>query len=741
MPRLRKTRPLPVRAAQIDNLESRTLLSATGLAPVSGAQVDVQSIDGTGNNVANPDLGSTGENLERIADANYADGVGEPNEVGLPSAREVSNVVAAQSESVINERYLTDATWLWGQFLDHDIDLSLTTGETGNPEAFDIEVPTGDPLFDPFFTGEQTIPLTRSEFDDSSGVREQINHITAFIDGSNVYGSDAERADALRTFEDGKLKTSEGDLLPFNEEGLENAGGTSETLFLAGDVRANENVGLTSIHTLFVREHNRLADEIAERDSSLSDEEIYQEARRTVIAEIQAITYNEFLPSLLGHGALDRYDGYDANVNPNISNEFSTAAYRLGHSLLSPELLRIGADGEVIDDGNLSLREAFFNPSEVSEEGIDAVLRGVTVGLAQELDAQVIDDVRNFLFGPPGSGGLDLAALNIQRGRDHGLGSYNDTRESLGLDAADSFSDITSDVELQAKLEDAYGDVDSIELWIGLLSEDHLANSSVGETMQRIISDQFENLRDGDRFWYENIYSGRELRELQNTTLGDIIERNTEVEGLQDNVFFDAGVTIHNLPEGRQSNDVKIVVTDTNVFVQNGHDTEVYTREGMKQFMLLGSDGSADRVSVDVRHASDPLAGGVVFVAGDGGRDTLSVVGSRGSDSVDVTEETVAINGEFVTYSGVETIDLKSLTRGDAVTIGNDVDARIVTNNGRGGNHGPRSGHGNDRDRDERNGRDRQQDGPRAQTRDQSDNQRRVAKNGNDRFEQRSNRG
>ena len=117
------------------------------------------SIDGTGNNVDNPDLGSTGEELLRISDAEYADGVSSPAGEDRVSARVVSNNVAAQSESILNDRNLTDFIWIWGQFLDHDIDLT----ESAEPhEEFNIEVPLGDPLFDPFFTGEAEIGLNRS---------------------------------------------------------------------------------------------------------------------------------------------------------------------------------------------------------------------------------------------------------------------------------------------------------------------------------------------------------------------------------------------------------------------------------------------------------------------------------------------------------------------------------------------------------------------------------------------------
>ena len=150
-----------------------------------------------------------------------------------------------------------DITLLWGQFIDHDIDLT----ENADPaESFNIEVPIGDEYFDPESTGEEVIGFNRSVYDTGTGTsiddsREQINQITAFIDGSVIYGADVESAAELRTFMGGQLATSEGDLLPLNEAGLANAGGPSDTLFLAGDIRANENAALTAMQTLWVGDH------------------------------------------------------------------------------------------------------------------------------------------------------------------------------------------------------------------------------------------------------------------------------------------------------------------------------------------------------------------------------------------------------------------------------------------------------------------------------------------------------
>ncbi len=493
--------------------------------------VEVRSIDGTNNNLSNTELGSTGEALLRIADADYGDGISTPAGDDRPSAREISNVLSdADLEGTRSDRGLSAFIYVWGQFLDHDID--LTQNQVEDVESFDIEVPVGDPQFDPTSSGTVSIPLVRSQFDADTGTsadnpRQQVSDVTAFVDGSQVYGSDTETANSLRSFEGGRLLMTDDGLLPTDADGN----------VMAGDIRADENISLTALQALFVREHNRLADEISTNDSSLTDEQIYQQARGIVIAEIQAITYNEFLPALLGTRAMSSYTGYDATVDPTIANEFSTAAYRFGHSTLNDEVEFFDNDGREVRDG-ISLAEAFHNPQLLEETGIDSLLKYEASTQAQEVDLEVVDSLRNLLFGAPGSGGLDLAALNIQRGREHGLADYNSTRQAYGLDAVDSFAEITSDVELQGKLESLYGDVNNIDLWVGLLAEDHLRGSSVGELTQTIIVDQFERLRDGDRFWYENVYRGSQLRQLQQTTLGDIIERNTSVEGLQDNVFF-----------------------------------------------------------------------------------------------------------------------------------------------------------------------------------------------------------
>lgn len=510
---------------------------------------EVRTYDGSNNNEDNPLWGASFTHLARWAEADYGDGISTLSGQNRPSARVVSNNVHHQDQDVTiaNTFGTSDFLWQWGQFLDHDIGVT-----DGTEEEADIAVPQGDVYFDPNNTGNATILFNRALFDHDTGTsvsnpREQENELTAWIDGSMIYGSDNERAAAIRVSGDSPyLATSTGNLLPFNTSGQVNAnafGVPDEALFLAGEIRANEQVGLTVMHTLWVREHNRIAAILEESSPDSTGEEIFQAARRLVIAKIQIITYDEYLPALIGEDAISNYRGYDDDVNPGMFNEFSVAAYRYGHSLVNNQLLRLDENGEEIEDGHLTLRNVFFTaPSILTEEdSLAPILRGQASQLSQALDVKVSFELRNVLFGAPGAGGLDLVSLNIQRGRDHGVPSYNDMRETFGLERKTSFAEITSDTELQAALAATYDSVDDIDLFTGGLSEDALADegSQLGELFRLMHIEQFEAFRDGDRFWYRRDLSDDELDFVEDTTLADVIRDNTSIDDeIQDNVFY-----------------------------------------------------------------------------------------------------------------------------------------------------------------------------------------------------------
>ena len=519
------------------------LPGGTELTNASAVAPTYRTYDGRGNNLRNPLWGSAGVTYRREdSGAAYADGLSAPAGPNRPSPRLISNEIVDQGGlDTEDERDLATTVYEFGQFLDHDIGLA----KGGSTEDFDIRVPTGDPYFDPAGTGTQRIFFDRSSYDPNTGARsprQQINTVTAFIDASHIYGSDTARAAWLRAGSGGRLKanaTTVGPLLPLNDGTQANdnpVGAPVTSLGVAGDVRSNEQPGLTTLHVAFLREHNRQARRLAGLHPNWDDERLYQEARKIVGAEMQVITYNEFLPSLLGR-SLPAYSGYRAGVNPGLSNVFATAAYRFGHSQVGPDIDILDADFE--ETSIVDLGAAFFNPTVLPAiGGIDPVIRYMSVDTAQHVDNTIVGPLRNFLFGPPGSGGFDLASLNIQRGRDHGLPSYNRVRGDFGLKAVRNFGQITSDAALASRLQQLYGSVDNVDAWVGLLAEDHVRGGSLGPTATAILIDQFTRLRDGDRFWYQNgQFSTADLAMLERTKLRDVLQRNSGAAGLQPNVF------------------------------------------------------------------------------------------------------------------------------------------------------------------------------------------------------------
>jgi hypothetical protein len=552
-------------------------MQTTGTQTASG----YRSIDGTGNNLANPALGSAGTDLLRTSPVAYADGISSPSLPQDASARVISDTLNNQADpnnptqdlSTVDQNSLSDFGYAFGQFIDHD--LSLTPTNSG--ELLQI---LADPN-DPSQMGNQT--FERSSFDPSTGTstsnpRQQINAVTSFLDLSQVYGSSTAVADALRTHTGGLLKTSPGNMLPYDNSTYFTSAQlavinmandaqavSTQNLFVTGDVRGNENVELTALQTLFLRNHNLIASELQKEHPDWTDEQLYQEARKINIAQYQSIIYNQYLPDLLGPTALPQYTGYDPNVDPAIATEFSTVAFRFGHSLLSSGIERHNNSGQDVLPNDpagaaITLSTDFFDPNVLNPSGtvdpltghistdIGPILKGDADGNSQADDLLAISDVRNLLFANGGlqDNGQDLIARDIERARDDGIGSYNQLRVAYGLPAVTSFAQITSNVQVQQELQKAYGSVANIDPFEGGLAEDHVAGSDMGPLFTRIIADQFNRLRAGDRFFYLNEnWNSDELNLLQKgNTLAKIIEANTNVTNLQSDVFiFNASIS------------------------------------------------------------------------------------------------------------------------------------------------------------------------------------------------------
>ena len=485
--------------------------------------MEFRTSDGTGNNLSDPGRNAAGDAFVRLAPARFADGIGEM--VGGPNPRTISNVVVGEGEAATpNAQGLSGMMYAWGQFIDHD----MIRGRSDGVTRIDVVVPEGDPDF----PDGSTIFQSRLMTDPSSGTslgdpRAALNTTTGWLDGSVVYGSNPAIAAALR-LPDGRLRSSEGGNLP-----IENGA------FLAGDPRAAaENPSLTALHTLFLREHNWQVERLAASDPSLGGDELYERAKAIVAAKIAHITYEEFLPRLLGDGAaLTPWRGYNPSVDASITVEFAGAAWRWGHSTVSAETERKDETGAVEGEG-FELREVFFMPPEAFAEGsgADGFLRHLSTDLSQAMDGRIVDDLRNFLIDD--DVGQDLAALNIQRGRDLGLQPLNKTREALGLAPYTEFGQVTDDAATVEALREAFGDVDAIDLWTGGLSEGLVPGGFIGPTFAAIIARQFEALRDGDRLWYENAgFDAKTLAEIKDTSLSDLMLRHTGTQYLQDDVF------------------------------------------------------------------------------------------------------------------------------------------------------------------------------------------------------------
>ena len=566
-----------------------------------------RTLDGSGNNPNHPDWGQAGTQYLRVAPPNYANGIGQM--VSGPSPRYISNRIFNDvGQNLFSENDISQWGWAWGQFIDHDIGLRDETPA----EAADMPYDRHDKL-ENFSNDVGSIAFSRTPAAPGTGVnspRQQINTLSSFIDGSQVYGVTNGRLDWLRNGSvDGNPSNNAATLMMSPDDYLPRATarndastappmdlmgplvGAPSTAVEAGDVRANENVALTAIQTLFAREHNRI---VATLPNSLSQEQKFEIARRVVGAEIQYITYNEFLPTL--GVRLARYRGYSSAVNPSISNEFAVVGYR-AHSMVHGEFETTVPAGTYSDDklnnvfpaegitvernadGTVKLViplvNAFGNPDLLTQIGEGPILQSLGQ-IEYKNDEQFDNSLRSVLFEVPKPNGKfppscgaevidpscftdvsDLAADDIQRGRDHGMPSYNDLRRAYGLSPVRSFTQITGEstdrfpddpkidphdpiddpdildfVELRdaqgnvisfgsdaaeedavtgvrrttlaARLKAVYGNVDNVDAFVGMVSEQHLPGTEFGPLQLAIWRRQFQALRDGDRFFYLN---------------------------------------------------------------------------------------------------------------------------------------------------------------------------------------------------------------------------------------------
>jgi peroxidase len=476
-------------------------------------------------------FGSTGNSVPagsaelHIAPLNFAEGSGDVPVSG-PSPRTISNVIAGGTDSKGDTGETTDPTlsaWLYlvGQFVDHDLDLEATP--QGNA-PLSITIPAGDPAFP---TGA-VIALNRATR--SASTNTIINTANLYLNLSQVYGQTAAVAATLRNA-DGTLKSSGNGLyLP-----------VSGTQFITGDPRVMENPELTAITTLFMREHNYWVHTLAAQHPSWSGNQLFDMARAITIAEYQNIIYSAYLPHLIG-SVLGPYRGFDSSVNAQVTQEFSTSAFRVGHTQVSDGEEGIGPTGAVVFTE--ALGNGFFNTAQQDEaNGIDPLLNSLNQDFAQATDPLVVPTLRNLLNADLVGGDvdkIDLIAIDIERERDVGIGTLNQTRRALGLQPYTSFAQLTSDPVLQENYENVFGNINNVDLFMGGLAEAHAAGAVVGSTFQAIIADQFQRLRSGDRYFFMNEgFDQQTLTMIENTTLATLMSRNTFLTNAKGDLFIE----------------------------------------------------------------------------------------------------------------------------------------------------------------------------------------------------------
>ncbi|KAJ3133198.1 hypothetical protein HDU90_006353 [Geranomyces variabilis] len=501
-----------------------------------------QTLDGTHNNLDNPNFDSTNGQyyIRRNHPAMFGTGTTcEPGGQTRPNARLVSSQALAGGPYKYTDQGHTDFLAAWGLC----IHLDVTGPMRNSSDTFNITIPVGDSVFDPVSRGALSIPLDRAQYarivtDPISGQPDRLytNGFTAFIDGSGLYGLGvpAPLSYDPRSYFKGELAWEThpvlGETPPYDSA-------TGQFKWVWGPINLVPH--LTVPYLLLFREHNRRARLITVAHPDWDDEQIYQKARRMVIATIQHITLNFYYPMRLGTAAT-AYKGYNSSVNTAIDLAFNNVGFRYGHSAVNSLVQRYDENGQVFKDGPLVLEEVFLSDETpvLLSDGIESIIRGFATQPEQNVDGKYAPVVRNKM--PIEYPYFDLVAIDIQRGREMGMADYSTLRVAYGLPAVTSWDDVCSDEKLVTQLKLLYPNMNDVDAYVGAVVEDHASASTLGPLSTAILSEQLLRLRDGDRFWYENpgVLAADELLEIKtNGTLGMLVKRNTNITVFPDNPF------------------------------------------------------------------------------------------------------------------------------------------------------------------------------------------------------------
>lgn len=513
-----------------------------------------RSIDGSCNNIINGVRGKSFTVYKRILPPRYLDGIKEPRRSvtkrPLPSSRLVS-VKVFEDMPVLKK--LTAAVNIWTQFVEHDLAHTAMTkavhtgkpieccrndGGTNNPRylhpyCFPVEIFFEDDYYSrkdvSCLSYVRSIPGINS--DCMFGPMQQLNQATHFLDASQIYGPLERITYNLRTLNNGKLavhKVEDIELLPLSKQPKDDCQNfLNNTLcFQSGDSRVNLDTEISAFYTLWVREHNRIAEHLAALNPDADDEILFQEARRIVIAEMQHITYDEWLPIVLGPFNPQNFAD-NLVFSSEISNEFATAAIR------ALQLISFSNNSSMEDEEIEKEQTSFKTPIDFKNI-LNKIISNEKTGSPLRYYGELFDKKY----------GYDILTMDIQRSRDHGIPSYNDLRNECKLKKANTFDDFldTMTAKTVEDLKSVYKHPDDVDLIVGGLAEIP-QGGVVGPTLSCILWDQFKRTKLRDRYFYSNTeqpypLSDSQLKEINKVTLASIFCHNGyKIESMPLNVF------------------------------------------------------------------------------------------------------------------------------------------------------------------------------------------------------------
>ncbi|XP_025202646.1 peroxidase-like [Melanaphis sacchari] len=537
------------------------------------AHAKYRTINGSCNNLQNPNWGAALTPFYRYMNPEFSDGISafrvQSDGSPLPNARNLTLTLFQDMSNSCDDKY-NEILVPWGQFIAHDVayspvrsvnssfpvNLSHCDDENSPIECkAAISLSPNDPVYGKYnMTILKFMRLITSEAYNCSLVPDTVlNKNTHFIDSSNVYGSDSEFANELRLFSGGQLvynTIGKEEYCPQDSSKVFKKGNeTNVTIaFVAGDVNVNQNLGIALIQNLFLRFHNYIAKKLQEKHLLWTDETVYQETRRIVIAVTQIITYNNFLPIILGEKYINEYGlnnetNYDPTIIPSTAQEMTSGAYRLLHNIIPAKFNYMSKNYTTYEVEEPS--KTFLRPDSLIGN-VDGFIRGLAESAGRKPQSSYNSEISNIVIQSQliDTTGFDLLSYDIQRGRDVGLPPYTKLRSLCGLPQVNLFDDLSDYIPSKKidQLKDFYSSVDDIDYFVGILLENKMNGSMLGPTGSCIIADSFYRFRNGDRFFYDvkdqpGSFTPDQIQSLKNITISHIICVTSGIKNIQKDAF------------------------------------------------------------------------------------------------------------------------------------------------------------------------------------------------------------